>query len=166
VYFSDGHVVHSAEVQRLLGSRGNVRIVAAFVRKVLDPATRSDGNGKASKVQASIGRGGISYVNMLARLEECTRVERWASQANHQANMPLIAVQQIIYNQHRLGLQTLKEKQGAKKTVSKDREKKHPGSEEDGAARPTASARNLKLRSQDQVESPVATRYVLDSDSE
>jgi len=40
----------------LLGSRGNSRIVAAFVRKVLDAATRRDGNGKASKVQASIGQ--------------------------------------------------------------------------------------------------------------
>ena len=37
---------------------------------------------------------------------------------------------------------------------SKDREEKHPGSEEDGAARPTASLR--KLRSQDQV---VASRH-------
>jgi len=35
----------------------NVRIVAAFERKVLDPATRCDGNGKESKVQqASIGQ--------------------------------------------------------------------------------------------------------------
>jgi len=31
-------------------------VAAAFVRKVLDPATRRDGNGKASKVQASIGQ--------------------------------------------------------------------------------------------------------------
>eukprot|EP00277_Geminigera_cryophila_P002863 CAMPEP_0179427158 /NCGR_PEP_ID=MMETSP0799-20121207/13212_1 /TAXON_ID=46947 /ORGANISM="Geminigera cryophila, Strain CCMP2564" /LENGTH=116 /DNA_ID=CAMNT_0021202137 /DNA_START=217 /DNA_END=564 /DNA_ORIENTATION=+ len=42
--------VLAAELQRLLGSRGNSRIVAAFVRKVLDAATRRDGNGKASKV--------------------------------------------------------------------------------------------------------------------
>jgi len=39
-----------------LGSRGNLHIVAAFVRKVLDPATRRVRNGKASKVQASIGQ--------------------------------------------------------------------------------------------------------------
>jgi len=58
----------------------------------------------------------------------------------------------------------MKGKAGSEDTWSKDREKKAPGSEEDGAARPTASLR--KLHSQDQVESPVATRYVLDSDSE
>jgi len=48
--------VYPAELQRLLGSMGNSRIVAAFVRKVLDSATRRNGNGKASKVQASIGQ--------------------------------------------------------------------------------------------------------------
>jgi len=48
--------MYSAELQRLLGSRVNSCIVAAFVRKVLDPATRRDGNGKASKVQALIGQ--------------------------------------------------------------------------------------------------------------
>ena len=48
--------VLAAELQRLLGSRGNSRIVAAFVRKVLDAATRRDGNGKASKVQADLGQ--------------------------------------------------------------------------------------------------------------
>jgi len=58
----------------------------------------------------------------------------------------------------------MKGKAGSEDTWSKDREEKAPGSEEDGAARPTASLQ--KLRSQDQVESPVATRYVLDSDSE
>ena len=42
--------------------------------------------------------GSISYVNMLARLEECTRVKKWASQAKNQANMPLTAAQQITYN--------------------------------------------------------------------
>jgi len=41
---------------------GNSRIVAAFVKKVLDPATRRDRNGKASKVQASIGQY-VSQVN-------------------------------------------------------------------------------------------------------
>ena len=58
---------------------------------------------------------------------------------------------------------SLKGKAGNKDGWSKDREEKHPGPEEDDAAQPTVSAR--KLRSQDQVESPVATRYVLDSDS-
>jgi len=47
---------YSPEFQRLLGSRCNIRIVAAFVRKVLDPATRRDENGKASKAQSSIGQ--------------------------------------------------------------------------------------------------------------
>jgi hypothetical protein len=60
--------------------------------------------------------------------------------------MPLTAVKQIIYNR-------------SEDIWSEDREEKHPGSEGDGAARPTASLR--KLRSQDQVESPVAARYVL-----
>ena len=48
--------MYSAELQRLLGLRGNFRIFAAFVRKVLDPATRRHGNVKESKVQASIGQ--------------------------------------------------------------------------------------------------------------
>jgi len=50
-------------------------------------------------------------------------------------------------------------KAGTEENWTKDREEKHPGSEEDGAVRPTVSAR--KLRSQDQVELPVATQYVL-----
>ena len=55
----------------------------------------------------------------------------------------------------------MKGKAGGEDNWSKDREEKHPGSEEDGAARLTMSSR--KLRSQEQVES---TSYVLDSDSE
>jgi len=55
--------------------------------------------------------GSRSYVNMLARSEGCIRVKKWASQAKNRTNTPL-----IIYNQHRLGLQTWKEKQGAKTT--------------------------------------------------
>ena len=58
----------------------------------------------------------------------------------------------------------MKGKAGSDDNWSKDREQKHPGSEGDGGARPTASLR--KLRSQDQVESPVATRYVFGSDSD
>ena len=60
----------------------------------------------------------------------------------------------------------MKEKIGSEDNWPKDREEKHPGSEEDhdGEARPTASLR--KQRSQDQAESPVAARYVLGSDSE
>ena len=58
----------------------------------------------------------------------------------------------------------MKGKAGSDDGLSKDREEKQSGSEEDGGARPTASLR--KLRSQDQAESPVATRYVLGSDLE
>jgi len=58
---------------------------------------------------------------------------------------------------------SIKGKAGSKDGWSKDREEKHPGLEEDDAAQPAASAQ--KLRSQDQAESLVATRYVLDSDS-
>ena len=58
----------------------------------------------------------------------------------------------------------MKGKAGSEDNWSKERDEKHPASEQDGAARPTASLR--KLRSQDRVKSPVATRYVLDSDSE
>ena len=58
----------------------------------------------------------------------------------------------------------MKGKAGSDDNWSKDREETHPGSEEDGAARPTASLQ--KLRWQDQVESPVATQYVLGSDSD
>jgi len=58
----------------------------------------------------------------------------------------------------------MKGKAGSEDGWSKDREETHPGSEEDGAARPTASLR--KLRSQDQVDSPAVARYVLSSDSD
>jgi len=60
--------------------------------------------------------GSMSYVNMLARWEEGTMVKRRASQAKNQANIPLTAVQQSIYNQHRLGMHTWKTKQGATTT--------------------------------------------------
>jgi len=48
--------MYSAELQRLLVSRSNLRIVAAFVSKVLDPATQRDWNGKESKVEFTNGR--------------------------------------------------------------------------------------------------------------
>jgi len=52
-------------------------------------------------------------------------------------------------------------KAGSEDNWSKDRGKRQLGSEDDAAAWPTVSLQ--KLRSQDQVESPVATRYVPDS---
>jgi len=82
-------------VSRGVRSRGNFCIVAAFVRKVLDSATRRDGNVKESNWCDS-----ISYVNMLARSEEFIWVQMWASQAKNQANMPHTAVLWIIYKQH------------------------------------------------------------------
>jgi len=48
---------------------------------------------------------------------------------------------------------------GIEDNWSQNREEQHSASKEEGAARPSASLR--KLRSQDQVKSPVATRYVL-----
>jgi len=82
----------------------------------------------------------------------------------------------------------LKGKAGSEDCWSKGREEKHPGPQEGEAARPAVSAcrRNRisnkgasdleeadrgavsprKLRSQHKLEPPVATRYVLDSDSE
>jgi len=58
----------------------------------------------------------------------------------------------------------MKGKAGSDDGWSKDREGKHPGPEEDEAARPTVSLR--KLCSQDQMELPFATCHVLDSDLE
>ena len=58
----------------------------------------------------------------------------------------------------------MKAKAGSEDNWSKERDEKHPASKQDGAARPTASLR--KLRSQARVKSPVATQYVLESDSE
>ena len=67
--------------------------------------------------------GSMSYVNMLARWEEGTRVKRRASQANNQANIPLTAVQHSTYNQHRLGMHSLKTKPEATTTGLKTRNK-------------------------------------------
>ena len=108
--------------------------------------------------------GSMSYVNMLARLEECTREKKWASQAKKQTNMLLTVVQQIICNQHRLGLQT-KEKQGAKriglKTVRK-RTRPQRKMEQHGLPRHCENCvRKTRLS-----QSPVVTQYVLGSDSE
>ena len=151
--------MYSAELQRLLRSRGNFCIVAAFVRKVLDPATRRDGNGKASKVQASIGQyvvcqhagtlGGIhTSENVSVTGKESSEYAPHCSTSNHMHAAPTRTA-------------NMKGNAGSEDGWSEDREEKHPGSEKDRAAQLTAS-----LRLQDQVESPVATRYVLDSDSE
>jgi len=139
-----------------------MRIVAAFVRKVLDPATRRDANGKASKVQASIGQYVVrEHAGTLGGMHTSEKVSitgkssseyaPHSSTANHIQSAPTRTA-------------NIKGKSGTEDNWSKDREDKYLASKEDGAARPTASLR--KLRSQDRVKSPVATRYVLDSDSE
>jgi len=149
-------------LQRLLGSGGNPRIVAAFVKRVLDSATRRDGNGEASKVQASIGQyvvcehagtlGGMHTSEKVSVTgKEASEYAPHSSKANHIQSATTRAA-------------NMKGKAGSEDGWSKDREEKYPGSEEDGAARLTASLR--KLRSQDQVESPVAARYVLGSESD
>jgi len=153
--------VYSAELQRLLGSRGNPRIVAAFVRKVLDPATQRDGNWKASKVQTSIAQCvarehastlGEMYMNEKVSVtgKSSSEFAPHSSIANHIQSAPTRTA-------------NMKGKAGNEDNWTKDRKDK-PASEEDGVARPTASLR--KLFSQDQAKSPVATRYVLDRDSE
>ena len=86
--------MHSSELQRLLGSRGNVRIVAAFVRKVLNPATRRDGNGKKSNVQASIGQYVVrQHVGTLGRMHTSEKVSVTDKESSE-------------YAPNRLGLQT------------------------------------------------------------
>ena len=143
-------------MQRLLGTGGNQRIVAAFVKRVLDSATRRDGNGGVSKVQASIGQyvvrqhagalGGRYKGEASVTGKESSEYTPHSSTAQHIQSAP-------TRNAH------IKDKVGSDDNLSKDKEQKQSGSEGDGAARPTASLR--KLRSQDQVESPVAARYVL-----
>jgi len=132
------------------------------MKRVLDSATRRDGNGGVSKVQASIGQYvvrqhagalGGRYKGEKASVtgKESSEYTPHSSTAQHIQSAP-------TRNAH------IKDKAGNDDNLSKDREEKHPGSEEDGAARPTASMR--KLRSQDQVESPAAARYVLSNDSD
>jgi len=148
-------------LQRLLGTGGNPRIVAAFVRRVLDSAARRDGNGEISKVQASIGQyvvrqhaGALGGRNNGEKAsvtgKESSEYTPHSSTAKHIQSAP-------TRNAH------MKDQAGSDNNWSTDKEPKHPGSEKDGEARPTASLR--KLRSQDQVESPAAARYVLSSDS-
>ena len=154
--------MYSAELQRLLGSRGNPHIVAAFVRKVLDPATRHDGNGKASKVQASIGQYVVRpHAGMLGGMHTSEKVSVTGKSSSKYA--PHSSTGNRIQSAT-TRTANIKGTAGSEDNRSKDREEKNPASEEDGAAQPAASL--PKLRSQDQVKSPVAKRYVLDIDSE
>ena len=132
------------------------------MRKVLDPATRRDGNGKESKVQVSIGQyvvrqhagalgGGHTGEKVSVTGKESSEYAPHGSTANHIQSAPTRTA-------------NMKGKAGSEDNWSKDRGGKTPGSEEDGGVWPTASLR--KLRPQDQVESPVAARYVLGSDSD
>jgi len=73
---------------------GNSRIVATFVRKVLNPATRRDGNGKASKMQASIGQYVVrQHVDTLGRMHTSEKVSVTDKESSE-------------YAPNRLGLQT------------------------------------------------------------
>ena len=132
------------------------------MRNVLDPATRRDGNGKASKVQASIGQyvvrqhvgalgGRYKGEKAFVTGKELSEYAPHSSTAQHIQSAP-------TRNAH------IKDKAGSDDNWSKDKEQKYPGSEGDGGARPTASLR--KLRSQNQVDSQAAVRYVLSSDSD
>jgi len=107
------------------------------VRKVLDPATQRDGNGKKSKVQASIGQyvvrqhvgaigGSHSSEKVSVRGSESSECAFHGSTANYIQSAPTRTA-------------NMKGKEGSEDNWSKDREEKHPGSEEDGGARPTAS---------------------------
>ena len=132
------------------------------MRKVLDSATRRDGNEKESKVQTSIGQyvvrqhvgalgGRYKGEKVSVTCKESSEYAPHSSTAKHIQSAPTRTAH-------------MKGKAGSEDNWSKDREEKHPGSEKDGGARPTASLRNL--RSQDHVESPVAAQYDFGSDSE
>ena len=118
------------------------------MRKVLDPATRRDGTGKASKVQASIGQyvvrehagtlGGI-HMNETVSVTDKSSSE-FAPHSSTENNIQSATTRTA----------NLKGKAGSEDNWSKDRAEKHPVSEEDGVARPSASLR--KLRSQDRVK--------------
>jgi len=120
--------LYSAELQRLLGSRGNLRIVAAFVRKVLDPATRRDGNWKASKVQASIGQYVVrQHAGTLGGMHTREKVSVTGKEADEYAPHSSTA-------NHIQSAQTRtanKGKAGSEENWSKDREEKNPGPQED-----------------------------------
>jgi len=126
-----------------------------------DPTTRCDGNGKASKVQASIGRYVVrQHVGTLGGISTSENVSIKGQESSEHAD------HSITINTMRSAptrTANMKGKAGSDDGWSKDREETHLGPEEDEAARPTASLR--KQRSQDQVASPVATQYVLGSDS-
>jgi len=132
------------------------------VRMVLDPTTRRDENGQASKVQASIGQYVVrEHAGTLGGMHMNQKVSVTGKSSSEFATHS-----STVNHIHSATIRTAKMtgKAGSEDNWSKDKDEKHPASEQDGAARPTASLR--KLRSQDLVKSPVATRYVLDSNSE
>ena len=105
------------------------------------------------------------HVNMLARLEEWMHASEKVNVTGKESGQ---YAPRNITADHIQSAPTrtanMKGQAGSEDNWSKDKEEMHLGSEEDGAARPTASLQ--KLCSQDQMESQVATWYVLDSDSE
>jgi len=126
--------VYSAELQRLLRSRGHFRIVAAVVRKVLDPATRRDGNGKASKVQASIGQYVVcQHAGMLGGIHTSENVSVTGKESSEYAP-------HSSTSNHMHAAPNMKGNAGSEDGWSEDREEKHPGPQEDEAARPAVSA--------------------------
>jgi len=134
----------------------------ALAWAVLDTATRCNGKGKASKVQASIGQYVVrQHAGTLGGIHPSEKVSVTGKSSSEYA--PHSSTANYIQSST-TRTANMTEKALSEDNWSKDREEKHPASEKDGAARPTASLR--KLRSQDRVKSPVATRYVLDSDSE
>jgi len=120
-------------LQRLLGSRGNLHIVAASIEQnvVRQHAGTLGGRHKSDKVSV-------------------TGKEEWQGESSE-------------YASHGSTVNYIQSAPTRTANITDREEKKSTGSQEDGAARPTASPR--KLHSQDQVESPVAARYVLGSDS-
>ena len=121
--------MYSAELPRFLGSRGNLRIVAALVRWVLDPATRRDGNWKASKVQASTGQYVVrQHAGTLGGMHTREKVSVTGKEADEYAPHSSTASKSYAIS---TDSDCKQRKSRSEDNWSKDREEKNPGPQED-----------------------------------
>jgi len=112
------------------------------VKKVLEPATARDGNGTASKVQASIGQYVVrQHAGTLGGMHTSEKVSVTGQESSEYA--PHSSTENHVQSAP-TRIANMKGKAGSDDNWYKDREKKHPGSEEDGAALPTGSAQKLR----------------------
>jgi len=134
------------------------------VSKVLDPALRRDGNGKASKVQASLGQyvvrqhagtlGGMHTSEKVSVTgKESSEYAPHGSTANHIQSAPTWTANKT-------------ENAGREDNWLKNTGRKSTRAQRKMEQRGPVRHRENSVRKTRWRESPVATRYVLDSDSE